>query len=101
MAGNRNAWPALNLARVLTGRREALAPDWRTDSIDLLLFVTQRFTSIRFGVPVSGEQDADRDPWGGALANYGGTLAVSAATGSDEFQRTCLASADACPSPQG
>ncbi|HVN05959.1 MAG TPA: hypothetical protein VMT86_16170 [Bryobacteraceae bacterium] len=87
MEGNRNAWSALNLARLLVERRDALDPDWRADSRDLLLFVIRRFTSIRFGVPVSGEQDDDKDPWGGALTNYGGTLAVySAATGSDEFK---------------
>ncbi len=108
MAGNRNAWSALNLARLLCERREALDPDWRTDARGLIRFVIAHFTSIRFGVPVSGEQDDDKDPWGGALTNYGGTLAVySAATGSDEFkglawQALTLAvyaiDADGCPS---
>ena len=30
-----------------------------------------------------GEQDDDKDPWGGALANYGGVLAMYSAASSD------------------
>ena len=82
LAGNRNSWSALNLARLLLQRRERLDRDWLTDSRTLIDFATQHFVTIRQGVPVCGEQDDDKDPWGGALSTYGATLALYAkATG--------------------
>ena len=87
LADNRNSWSPLNLARLLVESREALEPDWRAHSSSPILFVIKRFTSVRFGVPVCGEQDDDTNPWGGALTNFGGVLAqYSAATGSAEFK---------------
>ncbi len=45
-------------------------------------FSTNRFStrrpgegSLRDGVPVCGEQDYDKNPWGGILSNYGAVLA--------------------------
>jgi hypothetical protein len=79
---NRNAWSPLNLARFLVEDKGALDPDWKRDARTLIDFVAANFTSVRQGVPVSGEQDDDKEPWGGACSTYGGVLALySAATG--------------------
>jgi hypothetical protein len=84
---NRNAWSPLNLARYLCEKKEALDPDWAAHSRTLIEFVLGRFTSVRFGVLVCGEQDGDRNPWGGVLSNFGGALAVyTKATGSNEYK---------------
>jgi hypothetical protein len=86
---NRNAWSPLNLARYLCEKRDALDPQWREHARALITFVNRRFVTLHHGVAVCGEQDYDKNPWGGVLANYGGTLAVySAATGSPEFKFT-------------
>ncbi|MGH7246824.1 MAG: hypothetical protein ACREH9_01845, partial [Pseudomonadota bacterium] len=62
-------------------------PDWKEDSKTLIDFVNRNFTSIQSGVPVCGEQDGDKNPWGGADSTYGAVLAMySAATGSAEFK---------------
>lgn len=87
METNRNAWSALNLARYLVERKEQLDPEWKNDARTLIDLVLARFVTVRWGITVCGEQDDDKDPWGGALTNFGGTLAAySAATGSDEFK---------------
>ena len=84
---NRNAWSPLNLARYLIEKREALEPDWKVDAKALIDFTALNFTSVRDGVPVSGEQTYDKKPWGGALSTYGAVLAMySAATGSIEYK---------------
>jgi len=84
---NRNSWSPLHLARYLLEKRDAIDPEWRQDSKTLIEFVILHFTSIRSGVPVCGEQDDDKDPWGGALSTYGATLAVySAATHTEEYK---------------
>ncbi len=84
---NRTAWAPLNLARYLLEKKEALDADWRKDVRSLIDFVNGRFTSIRNGVLVCGEQTHDRDPWGGVLSTYGAVLAMQAkATESDEFK---------------
>ena len=84
---NRNSWSPLNLARYLIEKQNAVDPAWQRDSLTLIRFVVKNFTSIRFGVPVCGEQDGDKDPWGGALSTYGAVLAMyTAATGSWEFR---------------
>ena len=80
---NRNAWSPLNLARYLLEARDTLDPRWREDAKTLIDFVIANFTSIRDGVPVCGEQDDDKDPWGGVLSNYGGVLALYAAAMDD------------------
>jgi hypothetical protein len=82
LVANRNAWSPLNMARYLLEAREAVDPEWQQDARTLIEFVTKNFTGIWNGVPVCGEQDDDKDPWGGALSNYGAVLALySAATG--------------------
>lgn len=84
---NRNAWSPLNLARYLIEKKEALDPQWKQDSHGLIEFVIHNFTSIRFGVPVCGEQTYDKEPWGGVLSTYGAVLAMySAATGDSEYK---------------
>ncbi len=84
---NRNAWSPLNLARYLIEKKEALSPTWQQDAKDLIEFVNQTFTRVRFGVVVCGEQDRDTNPWGGILSTYGAVLAsYSAATGSPEYR---------------
>lgn len=90
---NRNAWAPLNLARYLCEKQAALDAGWREHARALIEFVNRRFITVRFGVPVCGEQDDDKNPWGGILANYGGALAVyTGATGSAEYKLgACLA----------
>jgi len=86
-ANNRTAWSPLNLARYLLEKKENLDPEWQPHAKALIEFVNTHFTSIRYGVTVCGEQDNDRNPWGGILSTYGAVLAMySAATGSDEFK---------------
>jgi hypothetical protein len=75
---NRTAWAPLNLARYLLERREALDPDWRTDSWSLVQFVRRNFTHVQHGVTVCHEQDEDKQPWGGINATYGAVLALLA-----------------------
>ncbi len=84
---NRNAWAPLNLARYLLEKKEALDPLWREHAKALIEFVNRRFITVRYGVAVCGEQDYDKNPWGGILANWGGVLAVyTGATGSPEYK---------------
>lgn len=84
---NRTAWAPLNLARYLIEKQDALDPDWRKNVRALIDFTNARFTSVRNGILVCGEQTNDRDPWGGILSTYGAVLAMHAkATDSDEFK---------------
>lgn len=84
---NRNAWSPLNLARYLIERKEKLDPEWKQDAHALIEFAVRNFTSIRYGVPVCGEQTYDKEPWGGVLSTYGAVLAMySAATGDGEYK---------------
>lgn len=85
---NRTAWAPLNMARYLIEKKDALDPDWEQDARTLIDFVGRNFLSVRFGVAVSGEQDEDRDPWGGINSTYGAVLALySAATNSPIYRR--------------
>ena len=94
---NRTAWAPLSLTRYLLEKREALDPEWRAHSKALIEFVNRRFTSMRFGVPVSGEQDSDKDPWGGILSTYGAVLSLySAATGSPEYKGVAYQALNLC-----
>ena len=89
MTTNRNSWAALNLARYLCEKKETLDRDWQKDARTLIDFVNRRFTSVKSGVLVCGEQDDDINPWGGAVSTYGAVLAVYCqATGSREFKGT-------------
>lgn len=84
---NRTAWAPLNLARYILERREALDPDWRNDARALIDFVNNTFVSVRSGFAICGEQDRDRQPWGGTVATWGAVLAMyAAATESVEFK---------------
>ena len=77
----------LNLARYILERKESLDPDWKEDAHTLIDFVAGRFTSIVSGVPICGEQDGDKNPWGGILSTYGAVLAMyTAETGSNEYR---------------
>jgi hypothetical protein len=90
-ANDRTAWAPLNLARYLLEKKEKLDPDWKQHTHDLIEFVNKNFTSIHQGVPVCGEQDHDKDPWGGILSTYGAVLAMyTNATGSDEYKSLAL-----------
>jgi hypothetical protein len=72
----------------LIEKKDALDPDWEQDARTLIDFVGRNFLSVRFGVAVSGEQDEDRDPWGGINSTYGAVLALySAATNSPIYRR--------------
>ena len=84
---NRTAWAPLNLARYLLEQKEALDGDWQKDAKLLIDFTNTRFTGIRNGMPICGEQTHDREPWGGILSTYGAVLAMyTKATGSNEFK---------------
>ncbi len=84
---NRTAWSPLNLARYLLERKEGLDPEWRQHVKALIDFTNKRFTTVRNGVLVCGEQTHDLDPWGGILSTYGAVLAMyTRAAGSNEFK---------------
>ena len=84
---NRNSWSPINLARYILQQKEKLDPEWREDAKTLIEFVLAHFKSFHQGVPVCGEQDDDKNPWGGSLSNYGAVLAMyCAATGSGEYK---------------
>lgn len=107
---NRTAWSPLNLARYLIEKKDKLDPKWQEHAHDLIAFVNRNFTSIRYGVIVCGEQDYDKNPWGGILSTYGAVLAMyTAATGSDEYKSIALqalnfgiyaSNSDGCPCEQ-
>jgi len=85
---NRTAWAPLALARYLVERKEALDPQWQVHARSLIEFVGTTFTSIHQGIALCGEQDEDRDPWGGINTTYGAVLALyAAATGAPEYKR--------------
>jgi hypothetical protein len=89
LPNNRNAWSPLNLAHYILERRERLDPDWRADALKLIEFVNENFVTVRSGVAVCGEQDDDKNPWGGVLGNYVGTLALyGSATGDPTYKET-------------
>jgi hypothetical protein len=90
-ANDRTAWAPLNLARYLIEKEEELDTAWQQHAHELIEFVNKNFTSIHQGVPVCGEQDHDKDPWGGILSTYGAVLAMyTRATGSDEYKSLAL-----------
>jgi hypothetical protein len=90
-ANDRTAWAPLNLARYLLEKKEKLDTSWQQHAHDLIEFVNKNFTSINHGIPVCGEQDHDKDPWGGILSTYGAVLAMyTTATGSVEYKSLAL-----------
>jgi hypothetical protein len=85
LPNNRNSWAPLEMARYLIERKEKLDPDWKTDAERLIQFALKYFSSTRpGGVTVMGEQDDDKDPWGGACAKLGGVAALFYAAGGGE-----------------
>ena len=107
---NKTAWAPLNLARYLLEKKEGLDPKWQAHAKALIEFVIRNFSGIRLGVPICGEQDNDKNPWGGILSSYGAVLAMyTAATGSSEYKglawqalNYCIyaVNTDGCPSEQ-
>ena len=105
--GDRTAWAPLNFARYLLERKEKEDIAWKQHAHDLIEFVNKNFTGINHGVPICGEQDHDKNPWGGILSTYGAVLAIyTSATGSDEYRNLSLQAlnfslyalnADGCP----
>jgi len=86
-ANDRTAWAPLNLARYLLEKKETIDSAWQRHARELIEFVNHNFTGINHGVNICGEQDHDKDPWGGILSTYGAVLAMyTAATGSNEFK---------------
>jgi hypothetical protein len=90
-ANDRTAWAPLNLARYLLDRKGVVDSAWQLHTHELIEFVNRNFTGINFGVPICGEQDHDKDPWGGILSTYGAVLAMyTAVTGSNEYKGLAL-----------
>ena len=86
-ANDRTAWAPLNLARYLLEKKDEIDSAWQLHAHELIEFVNRNFTSINHGVNICGEQDHDKDPWGGILSTYGAVLAIyTAATGSSEYK---------------
>lgn len=84
---NRTAWAPLNLARYLVEQKDAIDEEWQEHAKALIQFVIRRFTVFRTGALMCGEQDYDKDPWGGIASTFGAVLAMySAATGSSEYK---------------
>jgi hypothetical protein len=84
---DRTAWAPLSLARYLLEKKDTLDAAWRQHTRDLIEFVNKNFTGLNHGVPICGEQDHDKDPWGGILSTYGAVLAMyTKATGSAEYK---------------
>ena len=97
---NRTAWAPLNLARYLIEKKEVLDPDWEPHAKALIDFVIRHFTVVRNGVLICGEQDYDKEPWGGIASSFGAILAMySAATGSECIRCSNAPSAALAPSP--
>ena len=84
---DRTAWAPLNLARYLIEQKDALDEEWQTHAKALIDFCIRRFTVVRSGALLCGEQDYDKEPWGGIASTFGAVLAMySAATGSNEYK---------------
>jgi hypothetical protein len=84
---NRTAWAPLNLARYLIEKKDAVDDDWQEHAKALIDFTILHFTVVRNGVLICGEQDHDKEPWGGIASSFGAVLAMySAATGSLEYK---------------
>jgi hypothetical protein len=90
-ANDRTAWAPLNLARYLLEKKGHLDTAWQIHAHALIEFVNRNFTGINYGVNICGEQDHDKDPWGGILSTYGAVLALyTAATRSNEYKSLAI-----------
>ena len=88
LESNRNSWTSLEMARYLIECREKLDPEWKTLAEQLIQFALKHFSSSRpGGVTIMGEQDDDKDPWGGACSKLGGVAALFYAAGGGEKYR--------------
>ncbi len=86
-ADDRTAWAPLSLARYLLEKKDKIDSAWQQHAHDLIEFVNRNFTGVSHGITICGEQDHDKDPWGGILSTYGAVLAMyTAATGSNEYK---------------
>jgi hypothetical protein len=84
---DRTAWAPLNLARYLIEKKESIDDNWQEHAKALIDFCVRRFTIFRSGALMCGEQDYDKEPWGGIASTFGAVLAMySAATGSAEYK---------------
>jgi hypothetical protein len=84
---NRTSWAPLSLARYLIEKKQAVDDDWQEHAKLLIDFCVRRFTVFRSGALMCGEQDYDKEPWGGIASTFGAVLAMySAATGSPEYK---------------
>ena len=85
---NRNAWTPLNMARYLIEKKEALDPQWKEHARQCIQFAIRNMGSERpGGVTVVGEQDTDRNPWGGINSTFGAVTAMFYAAGGGEEYR--------------
>ncbi len=85
MDNNRNSWAPLEMARYLSERKEKLDPEWKSMAEQLIQFSLRNFSNTRpGGVTIMGEQDDDKDPWGGACSKLGGVAALFYAAGGGE-----------------
>ncbi len=85
---NRNAWSPLNMARYLIEKREALDPLWKEHAEQCIQFAIRILGSERpGGVTLVGEQDNDRNPWGGINSTFGAVSAIFYAAGGGEKYR--------------
>ena len=85
---NRNAWSPLNMARYLIEKKEALDPQWKEHAEQCIQFAIRILGSERpGGVTLVGEQDTDRDPWGGINSTFGAVTAMFYAAGGGEKYR--------------
>ena len=86
-ANDRTAWTPLNLARYLLENKGSIDTAWQRHAHELIEFVNRNFTGINHGVTICGEQDHDKDPWGGILSTYGAVLVLyTKETGSNEYK---------------
>ena len=85
---NRTSWAPLELARYLIEKKEALDLDWKADAERLIQFSLKNFSAPGpGGVVTMGEQDVDRQPWGGACSKLGGVAALFYSAGGGEKYR--------------
>ncbi len=85
---NRNAWSPLNMARYLIEKKERLDPQWKEHAEQCIQFAIRILGSERpGGVTLVGEQDNDRNPWGGINSTFGAVTAMFYAAGGGEKYR--------------
>ena len=85
---NRNAWSPLNMARYLIEKKEALDPQWKEHAEQCIQFAIRILGTERpGGVLLVGEQDNDKNPWGGINSTFGAVSAMFYAAGGGEKYR--------------